>query len=158
MASEPYPHHPFTFCATCSSPTHPTQSYPYNASYPEPIENLHTFQNFQRPSYNYPYSEPYNPDWARYLDFSWSQGSYQDSSTDFILHSAPLYPQPPEQPHKPSLEDTLQMFMESTIKFQQSRLGDPLDFTHYSASHSQYPPLFGQPHKPSLEDTLQTFL
>ena len=58
MASEPYPHHPFTFCVTCSSPTHPTQSCPYNASYPEPIEDLHTFQNFQRLSYNYPYSEP----------------------------------------------------------------------------------------------------
>ena len=46
MAPEPYPHHPFSICATCSSPTHPTQSCPYNASYPKSIEDLHPFQNF----------------------------------------------------------------------------------------------------------------
>ena len=50
------------------------------------------------------------------------------------------------------------MFMESTKQFQRSHLGDPLDFTHHSDPHSQYPPPFKQPHKPSLEDTLQMFI
>ena len=92
--SEPYPHHPFTFCVTCSSPTHPTQACPYNASNLEYREDLNTFQNFQRPSYNTSYSEPCNLDWARQPNFSWSEGSH---------------------------------------------LGGPVDFTHYSALHPQYP-------------------
>ena len=159
-ASEPYPQHPFMFCGICSNPTHPTYSCPYNTPYHELREDPNTIQNFHRPSHNNSYFDNNNPDWARHHNYSWSEGSHLGSSMDFSHHSAPYpsYPQPPEQPHKPSLEDTLQMLMESTRQIQQSHLGEPLDFTHYSAPHSQYPPPFEQPHKPSLEDTLQSFI
>ena len=96
-ASEPYPHHPLTFCATCSSPTHPTHSCPYNVPYPEFREDQNSLQNFHSPSHNNYCYDTQNPDWARHPNFPWFPRSYQDSPIDSTHHNAlyPQYPQPP---------------------------------------------------------------
>ena len=103
-----------------SGPHHhyPTQSYSYEASYPELVED----QNFLRPSYTNHYSDTSDLGWASNPNFLWSNGSHLGGPTDFIHHSAlsPQYPQLFEQPHKPSLEDTLQTFIQSTMQFQQA--------------------------------------
>ena len=119
MASGSHQQHSSAVCAICSSSTHPTQSCPSSASYPELIEDLNAIQNFQRPSNNNPYSDTYNPGWARHPNFSWSKGPHQGGPPGFTQHSAPRpqYPQPSVQPQKPSLEDTLQMFMQGTMQF-----------------------------------------
>jgi len=113
---------PSSICAICSSHTHSTQHCPSSASYPELIEDLNAIQNFQKPSHNNPYSETYNPGWARHPNFSWSKGQYQGGPPGFTQPSAPRpqFSQPSVQPQKQSLEDTLHMFMQSTMQFQQA--------------------------------------
>ena len=76
MASGSHQQHSSAVCAICSSSTHPTQSCPSSASYPELIEDLNAIQNFQRPSNNNPYSETYNLGWSRHPNFSWSKGPH----------------------------------------------------------------------------------
>ena len=115
------PHHHYlpTFCAICSSSAHSTHSCPCNASYLVPVEDLNAFQNFYRPSHTNHYSDTSNLGWASDPNFLWSHGSHLGGPIDFIYHSAlpPQYPQLFEQPHKPSSEDTLHTFIQSTMQF-----------------------------------------
>lgn len=64
-------------CAICSSPTHPMQSCPSGAAFPEFLsEQVHAMNTFQKPGNN-PYSNTYNPGWARHPNFSWAKGPQQ---------------------------------------------------------------------------------
>ena len=94
---------------------YPTQSYSYEASYLEPVEDLNAYQNFSRPSHINHYSDISDLGWTSNPNYSLSHGSYLEGHTDFIHHSA----LPPVPPQEPSLQDTLKMFMQSTMQFQQ---------------------------------------
>ena len=69
-SSIPHSSNPSNFCAICSSHTHTTQTCPSSDSYPKLIEDLNAIQNFQRTSNNNPYSDIYNPSWAKHPNFS----------------------------------------------------------------------------------------
>ncbi|TVU64925.1 hypothetical protein, partial [Cobetia crustatorum] len=84
---------------------------------------------FQKPG-NDPYSNTYNPGWARHPNFSWAKGPQQGGPSGNPplqpYHQAgnqqpqqfPQYQQVPSQSRKPSLEDTLSLFMQSSLQFQ----------------------------------------
>ncbi|KAM1459472.1 hypothetical protein ACFX13_037261 [Malus domestica] len=91
-------------------PNHDFMGCPHKDAYPEHVaEQVNAFNNFQRPR-NDPYSNFYNPGWRDHPNMKW--GGNQQVQPFQQNHIQ----QPVVQP-KRSLEDTLQMFMQSTKQY-----------------------------------------
>lgn len=113
---------PVEVCAICSSSTHHTNVCPSNPLFPDDYaEQANAVNTFRRPG-NDPYSNTYNQGWTRHPNLSWSPNNLSG-----MPRNPPMQPYPtnnqgfqsaPAEPKKPTLEDTLQQFMQSTMQFQ----------------------------------------
>ncbi|XP_048430769.1 uncharacterized protein LOC125472859 [Pyrus x bretschneideri] len=97
-------------CSICSMPNHDFMGCPHKDAYPEHVaEQVNAFNNFQRLR-NDPYSNFYNPGWRDHPNMKWG-GNQQ------VQHFQQNHVQQPVVQPKRSLEDTLQMFMQSTKQY-----------------------------------------
>ncbi|XP_024036226.1 uncharacterized protein LOC112096775 [Citrus clementina] len=142
-------HHPSVaneVCAICSNLSHTAQNYPSLPAYQEAYsEQVHALQSYEKTS-NSPYSSTYNPNWKNHPNFSWKQNQHLSNqggqqfnmpNQQFVPHNQ-VYP-PAQQPmsqfvapqqRKPSLEDTLQNFIQSTQQAFQSNTQAILKLEH----------------------------
>ncbi|XP_026459381.1 uncharacterized protein LOC113360044 [Papaver somniferum] len=64
-----------------------------------------------------PYSNTYNPGWARHPDFSWSRGQYEGQSNNVSGYTQkPSIPNDSSNQRMPSMEESLSLFMQATQK------------------------------------------
>lgn len=138
-------------CALCSNLSHTTHNAPSLPAYPEAyFEQVHALQSYEK-SFNSPYSSTYNPNWRNHPNFSWkqnqplsNQGGQQfnmpnqqvvisNQVSPNQIYSLAQQPMPqfvaPQQ-RKPSLEDTLQSFIQSTQQAVQSNTQVILKLEH----------------------------
>ncbi|KAM6553921.1 hypothetical protein CsatB_014683 [Cannabis sativa] len=105
------------FASTC----HNDQSCPsFRETFSEEANALHSYG---KPN-DSPFSNTYNPNWRNHPNFSWRQNQPQmTQGNQFNMpnlnHAQPSQPYPPQR--KPSLEDTLQQFMQSTQQIMQNQ-------------------------------------
>ncbi|KAL5546440.1 hypothetical protein UlMin_006127 [Ulmus minor] len=109
-------------CALCQDSSHTAQSCPslptYQEAFSEQANALHSYGK----SSDSPFAPTYNPNWRNHPNFSWRQnqpsmnqsGTQVNMHNQHIHHPNPTYPLNVPQQRKPSLEDTLQQFMQST--------------------------------------------
>ncbi|KAH9750930.1 hypothetical protein KPL71_014077 [Citrus sinensis] len=142
-------HHPSVaneVCALCSNLSHTAQNCPSLPVYPEAYsEQVHALQSYEITS-NSPYSSTYNPNWRNHPNFSWKQnqplsnqgGQQFNMPNQQFVPPNQVYP-PAQQPmsqfvapqqRKPSLEDTLQSFIQSTQQAFQSNTQAILKLEH----------------------------
>ncbi|KAM6553764.1 hypothetical protein CsatB_014526 [Cannabis sativa] len=112
------PMHRNEFCSLCYSTSHTTQSCPslpiYQEAFFEDVNALQTYGN----SFDSPFAQSDNPNWRNHPNFSWRQNQppmnqghqYNSPNQSHAQHNMPY----PQQQRKPSLEDTLQQFMQTT--------------------------------------------
>ncbi|KAH9722991.1 hypothetical protein KPL70_006933 [Citrus sinensis] len=142
-------HHPSVaneVCAICFNLSHTAQNYPSLPAYQEAYsEQVHALQSYEKTPNN-PYSPTYNPNWRNHPNFSWKQNQplsnqggqqFNMPNQQFVPHNQ-VYP-PAQQPmsqfvapqqRKPSLEDTLQSFIQSTQQAFQSNTQAILKLEH----------------------------
>ena len=127
-------------CQLCETPDHTAKTCLSMEAFNECIaEQANSLNSYKKP-YGSPFSDTYNPNWRNHPRFSWSQGQTQNnqgmqpmqapmqSQTTFppMSQQAPQYV--PPHLRKPSLEETLQQFMQNTsqelsvLKTQMSQL------------------------------------
>ncbi|KAH9803331.1 hypothetical protein KPL71_001722 [Citrus sinensis] len=142
-------HHPSVaneVCAICSNVSHTAQNCPSLPAYQEAYsEQVHALQSYEKTS-NSPYSSTYNPNWRNHPNFSWKQnqplsnqgGQQFNMPNQQFVPPNQVYP-PAQQPmsqfvapqqRKPSLEDTLQSFIQSTQQAFQSNTQAILKLEH----------------------------
>lgn len=142
-------HHPSVaneVCALCSNLSHTAQNCPSLPAYQEAYsEQVHALQSYEKTS-NSPYSSTYNPNWRNHPNFSWKQnqplsnqgGQQFNMPNQQFVPPNQVYP-PAQQPmsqfvapqqRKPSLEDTLQSFIQSTQQAFQSNTQAILKLEH----------------------------
>ncbi|KAL5560761.1 hypothetical protein UlMin_036972 [Ulmus minor] len=109
-------------CALCQDSSHTAQSCPSLPTYQEALsEQANALHSYGKSS-DSPFAPTYNPNWRNHPNFSWRQnqpsmnqsGTQVNMHNQHIHHSNPTYPLNVPQQRKPSLEDTLQQFMQST--------------------------------------------
>ncbi|KAM6556416.1 hypothetical protein CsatB_003435 [Cannabis sativa] len=105
----------------CASTCHNDQSCPsFLETFSEEANALHSYG---KPN-DSPFSNTYNPNWRNHPNFSWRQNQPQmNQGNQFNMpnpnHAQPSQTYPPQR--KPSLEDTLQQFMQSTQQIMQNQ-------------------------------------
>ncbi|KAM6567243.1 hypothetical protein CsatA_026371 [Cannabis sativa] len=105
----------------CASTCHNDQSCPsFLETFSEEANALHSYG---KPN-DSPFSNTYNPNWRNHPNFSWRQNQPQmTQGNQFNMpnpnHAQPSQTYPPQR--KPSLEDTLQQFMQSTQQIMQNQ-------------------------------------
>ena len=80
-------------------------------------EQANVANAYRRP-FSSPYSETYNSNWQNHPNFSWRNGPSINDSQGSSSH-APYVP-----PHKKSLEDTLQAFIQGQTQINQAVMQD----------------------------------
>ncbi|KAL5570758.1 hypothetical protein UlMin_020355 [Ulmus minor] len=109
-------------CALCQDSSHTAQSCPSLPTYQEALsEQANALHSYGKSS-DSPFARTYNPNWRNHPNFSWRQnqpsmnqsGTQVNMHNQHIHHPNPTYPLNVPQQRKPSLEDTLQQFMQST--------------------------------------------
>ncbi|KAL5543182.1 hypothetical protein UlMin_010892 [Ulmus minor] len=109
-------------CALCQDSSHTAQSCPSLPTYQEALsEQANALHSYGKSS-DSPFAPTYNPNWRNHPNFSWRQnqpsmnqsGTQVNMHNQHIHHPNPTYPLNVPQQRKPSLEDTLQQFMQST--------------------------------------------
>ncbi|KAL5559991.1 hypothetical protein UlMin_036202 [Ulmus minor] len=109
-------------CALCQDSSHTAQSCPSLPTYQEALsEQANALHSYGKSS-DSPFAPTYNPNWRNRPNFSWRQnqpsmnqsGTQVNMHNQHIHHPNPTYPLNVPQQRKPSLEDTLQQFMQST--------------------------------------------
>ena len=109
-------------CALCQDSSHTAQSCPSLPTYQEALsEQANALHSYGKSS-DSPFAPTYNPNWRNHPNFSWRQNqpSMNQSGTQVNMHNQHIhhpnrtYPLNVPQQRKPSLEDTLQQFMQST--------------------------------------------
>ncbi|KAL5574187.1 hypothetical protein UlMin_023784 [Ulmus minor] len=109
-------------CALCQNSSHTAQSCPSLPTYQEALsEQANALHSYGKSS-DSPFAPTYNPNWRKHPNFSWRQnqpsmnqsGTQVNMYNQHIHHPNPTYPLNVPQQRKPSLEDTLQQFMQST--------------------------------------------
>ncbi|KAL5537987.1 hypothetical protein UlMin_045695 [Ulmus minor] len=109
-------------CALCQDSSHTAQSCPALPTYQEALsEQANALHSYGKSS-DSPFAPTYNPNWRNHPNFSWRQnqpsmnqsGTQVNMHNQHIHHPNPTYPLNVPQQRKPSLEDTLQQFMQST--------------------------------------------
>jgi hypothetical protein len=94
-------------CEICEAKVHLTKDCPTILAFKEVLhEQANAANAYQRP-FSSPYSETYNPNWRNHPNFSWRNGQ----STNELQGSSSHAPYVP--PHKQTLEETLQAFIQS---------------------------------------------
>ncbi|KAL5543363.1 hypothetical protein UlMin_007147 [Ulmus minor] len=103
-------------CALCQDSSHTAQSCPSLPTYQEALsEQANALHSYGKSS-DSPFAPTYNPNWRNHPN----QPSMNQSGTQVNIHNQhihhpnPAYPLNVPQQRKPSLEDTLQQFMQST--------------------------------------------
>ncbi|XP_060974176.1 uncharacterized protein LOC133039325 [Cannabis sativa] len=105
----------------CASTCHNDQLFPsFLETFSEEANALHSYG---KPN-DSPFSNTYNPNWRNHPNFSWRQNQPQmNQGNQFNMpnpnHAQPSQPYPLQR--KPSLEDTLQQFMQSTQQIMQNQ-------------------------------------
>ncbi|XP_060972217.1 uncharacterized protein LOC133038172 [Cannabis sativa] len=112
------PIHRNEICSLCYSTSHSAQSCPSLPIYQEAFsEEVNALQTYGKSS-DSPFSQSYNPNWRNHPNFSWRQNQPpmnqgHQYNTPNQSQAQPNMPYPQQQ-RKPSLEDTLQQFMQTT--------------------------------------------
>ncbi|XP_060962150.1 uncharacterized protein LOC133032282 [Cannabis sativa] len=112
------PIHRNEICSLCYSTSHSAQSCPSLPIYQEAFsEEVNALQTYGKSS-DSPFSQSYNPNWRNHPNFSWRQNQppmnqRHQYNTPNQSQAQPNMPYPQQQ-RKPSLEDTLQQFMQTT--------------------------------------------
>jgi hypothetical protein len=100
-------------CEICEANVHLTKDCLTIPAFKEVLhEQANATNAYQRP-FSSPYSETYNPNWRNHPNFSWRNGQ----STNEFQGSSSHTPYVP--PHKQTLEETLQAFMQSQNQINQ---------------------------------------
>jgi hypothetical protein len=100
-------------CEICEANVHLTKDCPTIPAFKEVLhEQANAANAYQRP-FNSPYYETYNPNWRNHPNFSWRNGQSANEPQGSSFH-APYVP-----PHKQTLEETLQAFMQSQNQINQ---------------------------------------
>ncbi|KAL5550681.1 hypothetical protein UlMin_000857 [Ulmus minor] len=109
-------------CALCQDSSHTAQSCPSLPTYQEALSEQANVLHSYGKSSDSPFAPTYNPNWRNHPNFSWRQnqpsmnqpGTQVNMHNQHIHHPNPTYPLNVPQQRKPSLEDTLQQFIQST--------------------------------------------
>jgi hypothetical protein len=103
-------------CGICETNTHLTKDCPTIPAFQEVLhEQANAANAYQRP-FNSPYSETYNPNWRNHPNFSWRNGPSANEPQRSSSHD--LY----VPPHKKTLEDTLQAFIQGQTQINQNTM------------------------------------
>jgi hypothetical protein len=108
-------------CSICEVIGHTTHECPTIPAFKEVLHEQANAINTYKKHFNFPYSETYNPGGRNHPNFSWRH-----------KNNAPPPPQEPsnfvpyDPPHKRTLEDTLQTFMQGQDTFN-SRTSQAID-------------------------------
>ena len=128
QSSAPEPSKPVVspVCVLCDSQDHLVEQCPGLPIIK--VEQANVLNTFRKPNpNNNPFSETYNPGWRNHPNLSWKspqgQGysgssSFQGPSSNNQFHKGNQFnatPYVPPNQRKPSLEDTLQQFMQSQL-------------------------------------------
>ncbi|XP_031259211.1 uncharacterized protein LOC116117314 [Pistacia vera] len=106
-------------CAICNNLGHATNICPSSENFPEFVEHANVMNSYnQRP--NNPFSNTYNPGWRNYPNFAWRNNQQHTSSGNN------------NQQRKPSLEETLDNFIQVSQKNNQNSNKDTNNKRHPS--------------------------
>jgi len=105
-------------CEICEANVHLTKDCPTIPAFKEVLhEQVSAANAYQRP-FSSPYSETYNPNWWNHLNFSWRNDQSANEPQGSSSH-APYVP-----PHKKTLKETLQTFLQSQTQINQNTRQD----------------------------------
>ena len=90
----------------CETNSHLTKDCPTSPTFQEVLHEQANATNAYRRLFSLPYSKTFNSNWQNHPNFSWRNGPSINESQGSSSH-APYVP-----PHKKSLEDTLQVFIQ----------------------------------------------
>jgi hypothetical protein len=105
-------------CGICETNSHLTKDCPTIPAFQEVLHEQANVDNAYRRPFSSPYSETYNSNWQNHPNFSWRNGPSINESQGSSSH-APYVP-----PHKKSLEDTLQAFIQGQTQINQAVMQD----------------------------------
>uniref|UniRef100_A0A2N9FT19 Retrotransposon gag domain-containing protein n=1 Tax=Fagus sylvatica TaxID=28930 RepID=A0A2N9FT19_FAGSY len=105
-------------CGICETNSHLTKDCPTIPAFQEVLHEQANVANAYRRPFSSPYSETYNSNWQNHPNFSWRNGPSINESQGSSSH-APYVP-----PHKKSLEDTLQAFIQGQTQINQAVMQD----------------------------------
>uniref|UniRef100_A0A2N9FDK2 Uncharacterized protein n=1 Tax=Fagus sylvatica TaxID=28930 RepID=A0A2N9FDK2_FAGSY len=105
-------------CGICETNSHLTKDCPTILAFQEVLHEQANVANAYRRPFSSPYSETYNSNWQNHPNFSWRNGLSINESQGSSSH-APYVP-----PHKKSLEDTLQVFIQGQNQINQAVMQD----------------------------------
>ena len=105
-------------CGICETNSHLTKDCPTIPAFQEVLHEQANVANAYRRPFSSPYSETYNSNWQNHPNFSWRNGPSINESQGSSSH-APYVP-----PHKKSLEDTLQVFIQGQTQINQAVMQD----------------------------------
>ncbi|XP_038978855.1 uncharacterized protein LOC120109176, partial [Phoenix dactylifera] len=108
-----------SICEICESNAHLTKDCPTIPAFQEVLHDQANFTN----AYKRPFPETYNPSWRNHPNFSWRHGPTANESQG---NSIPYVP-----PHKRSLEDTLQAFMQGQTQINQNTMQSPQELKNF---------------------------
>ena len=105
-------------CGICETNSHLTKDCPTIPAFQEVLHEQANVANAYRRPFSSPYFETYNSNWKNHPNFSWRNGPSINESQGSSSH-APYVP-----PHKKSLEDTLQAFIQGQTQINQAVMQD----------------------------------
>jgi hypothetical protein len=100
----------------CETNSHLTKDCPIIPAFQEVLHEQANVANAYKRPFSSPYSETYNSNWRNHPNFSWRNGPSINESQESSSH-APYVP-----PHKKSLEDTLQVFIQGQSQINQNTI------------------------------------
>ena len=106
-------------CSICESPEHYTKDCPTIPAFQEVLHDQANAMNTYKRPFSSPYSETYNPNWRNHPNFSWRNGP---TMNDVNVPQGSSSSNPYVPPHKKTLEDTLQTFMQGQTQINQNTL------------------------------------
>ncbi|XP_065632127.1 uncharacterized protein LOC136061279 [Quercus suber] len=101
-------------CGMCETNTHLSKDCPTIPAFQDVLHEQANVASAYRRPFSSPYSETYNPNWRNHPNFRWTN----DSSTNEPQGSSAPY----VAPHKNSLEDTLQAFIQGQTQINQNTM------------------------------------
>ncbi|XP_026378370.1 uncharacterized protein LOC113272787 [Papaver somniferum] len=106
-------------CGICESLEHYTKDCPTIPAFQEVLHDQENAMNTYKRPFSSPYSETYNPNWRNHPNFSWRNGP---TMNDVNVPQGSSSSNPYVPPHKKTLEDTLQTFMQGKTQINQNIL------------------------------------
>jgi hypothetical protein len=108
-------------CSICEVSGHTTRECPTIPTFKKVLHEQANVINTYKKPFNSSYSETYNPGWRNHPNFSWRQENNAPPPPQEPSNFVPYLP-----PHKRTLEDTLQTFMQGQDTFN-SRTSQAID-------------------------------